>query len=693
MPLLFSQGINEFATAASMLGASGTSLQATINEDALAHLTSYTHAFVAHVAIESSRLSSHRTGLRGSLEAFASSSAPSPPPPPPSEPLALRLLQANKLACAGAWDEYVHGFVMEHRDDAEKEPHAAATGPLRHGLPVSPKLAPTLPRKATGLGPRLPPPVSLRPADISAMTEAVSRTLDWLAPEATSTSGGSQRCAEAEAVLTATFLGGGPIPFLGAVGGEAVPAPTTPPIAALPLLTTQADRVFLALKFVAALRLMIGLGEEEDDGGHEAARALDAATTGGGSGTGPSRKLAQIAGVASPSPLGLSASPRVTRRRAAVAAPPIPLQSMGRGGAPAPPPGTHSLTPDEEERMLVSCLLSLTGSSGDSGAAMDGHRLLPVVYEDTVMGKAGESSVPLQLRLFEDAGRVLRAGRLTSCKSAKDRTGMALTYEQARLAAQFEAAVLASASAAARLAGGALEFAAAAAVAAAVDHAPPLAPATVLLRMTLNQESIGELTREVGSALSTLTLNLSGRRQPTGEEAGGGPASGTLPATAACFFGESAAITSGLTSSYPTVMHSVAEFVLASGLVDKYSGVASRLRAAGGGGSRNGAPGGVFFGLRLSLDPADADVDNTISADVVGASGEGRDWKATCTAKFAHPPPPPPGMANFLREWGCRLYNAEKNTGSPRFAFNAFQRAFFPFELRAPLSVLGGAKT
>jgi hypothetical protein len=50
-------------------------------------------------------------------------------------------------------------------------------------------------------------------------------------------------------------------------------------------------------------------------------------------------------------------------------------------------------------------------------------------------------------------------------------------------------------------------------------------------------------------------------------------------------------------------------------------------------------------------------------------------------------------MANFMREYGTRLYNAEKNTGAWRFAFNAFQRAFFPPEYRCPLAVLGGGVT
>jgi hypothetical protein len=50
-------------------------------------------------------------------------------------------------------------------------------------------------------------------------------------------------------------------------------------------------------------------------------------------------------------------------------------------------------------------------------------------------------------------------------------------------------------------------------------------------------------------------------------------------------------------------------------------------------------------------------------------------------------------MANFIREWGCRLANTEKNTGSARFAFNAFQRAFFPLEYKCPVSVIGNNQT
>ena len=51
------------------------------------------------------------------------------------------------------------------------------------------------------------------------------------------------------------------------------------------------------------------------------------------------------------------------------------------------------------------------------------------------------------------------------------------------------------------------------------------------------------------------------------------------------------------------------------------------------------------------------------------------------------------GMANFLREYGPRIYNAEKNTGHYAFAFNAFQRAFFPAEYRAPSATIGGKVT
>jgi len=50
-------------------------------------------------------------------------------------------------------------------------------------------------------------------------------------------------------------------------------------------------------------------------------------------------------------------------------------------------------------------------------------------------------------------------------------------------------------------------------------------------------------------------------------------------------------------------------------------------------------------------------------------------------------------IANFMRGFGARLANAEKNTGAARFALHAFQRAFFPPELRCPLSVIDNAAT
>jgi hypothetical protein len=48
-------------------------------------------------------------------------------------------------------------------------------------------------------------------------------------------------------------------------------------------------------------------------------------------------------------------------------------------------------------------------------------------------------------------------------------------------------------------------------------------------------------------------------------------------------------------------------------------------------------------------------------------------------------------MAGFFREYGTRLANAAKNTGKFAYAINAFQRAFFPPELRAPTSTLGSS--
>jgi hypothetical protein len=48
------------------------------------------------------------------------------------------------------------------------------------------------------------------------------------------------------------------------------------------------------------------------------------------------------------------------------------------------------------------------------------------------------------------------------------------------------------------------------------------------------------------------------------------------------------------------------------------------------------------------------------------------------------------GMANFLREYGPRISNAEKNTGSYYYAFNALQRAFFPSQFQAPRTTIGG---
>jgi hypothetical protein len=197
---------------------------------------------------------------------------------------------------------------------------------------------------------------------------------------------------------------------------------------------------------------------------------------------------------------------------------------------------------------------------------------------------------------------------------------MAVTLEEARLCALFEAGVLGAAGAVGE-GGAARARAAAAALAAPLSTHPYTAP---LLRLQAHLGVLDTYARDAGWERACHRL----------KEAWG--------------TGGGVAHHSGATA--------VELYALAAGggALEVLPALAGALAGALG---RTGGEGRVCLDL--------PDPDEAVAADVVG-------------------------MANFCREYGPRIANAEKNTGAAVYAFNALQRAFFPTHLQAPRTTIGG---
>lgn len=261
-------------------------------------------------------------------------------------------------------------------------------------------------------------------------------------------------------------------------------------------------------------------------------------------------------------------------------------------------------------------------------------------------GATGESASATALRLADDLCFLMRGGKIVSCKSAKDRTGMEATLSQARRLAAFEAGCLAS-------------------VATALSTAPAVATAHLawLQNKDANHSDVSlpfqqrwllcapahDLSRRWATCLSRIRSVW-----PIGHGA-----AAALPELVSALVPVSRSLPAGVLAAGDCLADS-ARAHLHSQHDSSSDSEAARRASLAAVSSLGGTSGGLAVGIEGTEDACLAD---------------------------------PIGTASFLREYGTRLACCAKNTGSYRYAFSGLQRAFFPPEYRAPNSTIGGNLT
>lgn len=355
---------------------------------------------------------------------------------------------------------------------------------------------------------------------------------------------------------------------------------------------------------------------------------------------------------------------------------------------------------------------------------------LPADYARLDDEEAADQTV--MLRLFEDLARALNGGRLTSCKSSKDRTGMAITLEESRLLSQFEAAAVTSLSsvietATAGLLGaqqhsegstsvGSLDPAAAtgalwtAGIMSLQSPHDCIVSLADVIRATVTTAAPTSLQPVAGKAHAATAPAIHDARHHAASGLAGNPA----PAGAAAAFAANslaASWPSGALSQFLSFrLHSayehLAELTMPSAdaehdpafrasffgdMVFMASPVRSNKLVALQQSCRRFLCNDILPSITAHAS-GDADGDaagSNVAAMHIVRSPISVHLSASSVVVSAQPLK----MANIMREKGSRLANAQKNTGVEKFAFNTLQRSLFPVEYQCPVAVMGKAET